>query len=179
MSKNGQWVIRVKLFLAFLTFLLSICISNHLIIKIFWQGRTGLDICSMGAFQAIWRAWMGASPPTFYALAQGFPLSLAQIHILERLISKDKTNVLRIYSRFLFIFWSLNFSWRKFHLLETLICKVKMWSLWGEKHFWSPFWEIMFWPFSFLTWHCKNNTDVASKNPKEIIIELQTKRKVK
>ena len=112
--------------MAFLTFLLSICISNDLIIKIFWQGRTGLDICSMGAFEAIWRAWMGASPPTFYALAQGFPLSLAQIHILERHISKDKTNVLCIYSRCLFIFWSLNFSWRKFHLLETLTCKVNI-----------------------------------------------------
>ena len=138
--KNCQWVIRVKLFLAFLTFLSSICISNNLIIKIFWQGRTGLDICSMGAFEAIWRAWMRASPPTFYALAQGFPLSLAQIHILERLVWKDKTNVLRIYSRFLFIFWSLNFSWRKFHLLGTLICKMKMCSLWG-KTFQNPFWE--------------------------------------
>ena len=51
--KNCQWVIRVKLFLAFLTFLSSKCISNNLIIKIFWQGRTGLDICSMGAFEAI------------------------------------------------------------------------------------------------------------------------------
>ena len=95
----------------------------------------------MGAFEAIRRAWMRASPPTFYALAQGFPLSLAQIHILERLfIWKDKTNVLRIYSRFLFIFWSLDFSWRKFHLLETLTCKVKMGSFWG-KTLQNPFWE--------------------------------------